>query len=312
MITIKLLELHRHRNETTFRPLLYLKDQFDEIGVRFVNEGHADMSFIGQASILDKTLTSLIGSYEVFKESNARNLFKCSLLKDRSLYKKAWMNGRVFWGEGDYRCDDFDEYSDRILLSGFNWLNTYGYDSHVYPFNINREVDVCALFGISSENYEHKMRTDLLYNEPRHKILDIVSTLRCRCVTSKKLGKLPMDQYHNTLANSKICISPYGYGEIAIRDVEAMKFGCIVIKPDMDHWDGMPNFYHKDKTYISCNPDMSDLEEKIDYVMSNYDELYPLMYQNIKDMIVKEFDKSATIKYYHDFFTSQPEVGITS
>ncbi len=336
MIKIKLLELNRHRNETTFRPFLYLKELFADIGVQFVTDGNSDITFVGQASIADKSLslensvdkgisflknienpyyifdgqdaTSLIGTYEVFKDSKARNLFKYILLKDRSLYKQGWANGRVFWGEGDYRCTDFDSYSDRILLSGFNWLNTYGYDINIVPFNMKREIDVCALFGRVPESYEHKLRTDKFYNSPREKMLDIVSNLNFNSKTSRKHGKLPKNQYYNTLQQSKVYISPYGFGEYAIRDLEAMQFGCILIKPDMSHMEGIPNIFYKDKTYIPCKPDLSDLEEKIEYAISNYESIYPLFYNNIKSMIVKEFDPHATIKYHHNFLKTLPEI----
>jgi hypothetical protein len=339
MIKIKILELNRHRNETTFRPFFYLKNLFSEIGVQFVTEGKSDITFVGQASISDKSLsledsvdkglsflknvdnpyyifdgqdaTSLIGTYDVFKESNARNLFKYILLKDKSLYNQSWLNGRIFWGKGNYRCKDFNSYSDKILLSGFNWLNTYGYDINVVPFNIKREIDVCALFGTVSENYEHKLRTDVFYNSPREKMLDIISNMNFNCKTSRKHGKLPKNQYYNTLTQSKIYVSPYGFGEYAIRDLEAMQFGCILIKPDMSHMDGIPNIFYKDKTYISCKPDLSDLEEKIEYAVSNYETIYPTFYKNVKDMIVKEFDPYIPIKYYHDFLKKLPEITVS-
>ena len=69
MIKIKLLELNKHRNETTFRPFWYLKELFDEIGIRFVTEGKSDITFVGQASISDKSL-SLEDFDNIFKINN--------------------------------------------------------------------------------------------------------------------------------------------------------------------------------------------------------------------------------------------------
>ena len=54
MLKIKLYELEKHRNETTFRPLLLHVNLFREIGVEFVKDGPCDFSFVGQASIIDK------------------------------------------------------------------------------------------------------------------------------------------------------------------------------------------------------------------------------------------------------------------
>src|SRR6056300_1088887 len=137
MIKIKLYELDKHRNECTFRPYLYAQNVLKEIGIEFTTGDSYDFAWVAQASFLNKRVsleqsvtdgleylktitgdymlidgqdsTSLIGSYEVLKESNALLLLKSSLLKDRSLYKQGWNLGRYYWGEGDYSLSDFDE-----------------------------------------------------------------------------------------------------------------------------------------------------------------------------------------------------------
>ena len=54
---IKILELDKHRNETTFRPYIYSSNAFREYGVEFVDDAReADIYFVGQASIIDKKL----------------------------------------------------------------------------------------------------------------------------------------------------------------------------------------------------------------------------------------------------------------
>ena len=71
--------------------------------------------------------------------------------------------------------------------------------------------------------------------------------------------------------NSKIIIAPIGYGEMAPRDLDAAQFGAILIKPDMSFVDTVPNMFEDKKTYISCKHDYSDLEEKIQDILENYD-----------------------------------------
>ena len=137
MIKIKLLENHIHRNETTFRPFLFAQDLFREVGIEFTDSDDYDFAWVGQASIIDKKKplqesidrglefiseitgdymiidgqdsTSLIGSIDVFRESNALLFLKNSYLKDFDLYKKGWANGRIYWGRGDYSVPDIDE-----------------------------------------------------------------------------------------------------------------------------------------------------------------------------------------------------------
>lgn len=329
MIKIKLYELNKHRNETTFRPFLFLKENFEDIGIEFITEGKADFAFIAQASIIDKKLplkdsidfglkflaevkepyflfdgqdsTSLIGTYDVFKQSEALYLFKNNLLKDKNLYKNKYINGRFFWGEGNYNCENYEKYDSKIILSGFNWLNTYGYNLNLIPFQKNKKYDVCCLIGIGKENYEHGLRTDIFYNKSRYELFDEVKKLKWNVITTEKTGKLERQQYFNVLTNSKICISPYGYGEIAIRDIEAILSGCIVIKPDMSFVDTNPNIYNQE-TCVFCKPNFSDLNEKIDYIISNYESLYEVYYHNMVKCIKDEFNKNNLILKYYNIF----------
>lgn len=330
MIRIKLCELDKHRNETTFRPLLFAKNLFSEVGIEFVTHGNADFAFVAQASIINKNITldesirngleylntikepyfifdgqdatSLIGTYEVFKQSNAILMFKNNILSNFDLYKKKSVHGRLFWGDGEYNCQDIDDYKDRIVLSGFNWLNTFGYNINIPPINKNREYDVCALFGLSKENYEYTNRVDSYYNNPRLKIFKELSKLDKNIITSEKSGKLKKEDYYSTLLNSKICISPYGYGEVAIREIEAISTGCIIIKPTMENVKTSPDIYQDKKTYISCKPDYSDLNEKVEMVLESYDQIYNEMYNNIIVTCKQEFDMYKLVKYYYDVF----------
>lgn len=335
MIKVKIYELEKHRNETTFRPLLFENKLFNQIGIEFVVNGNADFAFVAQASIIDKKVsleesvtkglnflktvnepyflfdgqdsTSLIGVFDILKQSNPILLLKNNLLKDRSLYKNKYVNGRYFWGIGDYACEDIDKYNSKIKLSGFNWLNTFG-NKPTINYNSNRSIDVCCLIGLSKENYEHNLRTDVYYNEPRLKLFNEIKKLKCNVVSTENTGKLDKESYYNTLINSKICISPYGYGEIGIRDIEAISAGCIIIKPDMSFVDTLPNIYENGKTFISCNSDFSNLSEKIDFILNDYDNLYEKMFSCISEKIKSEFDSYKLLSYYHDIFSNLPNI----
>ena len=83
----------------------------------------------------------------------------------------------------------------------------------------------------------------------------------------------PQIQTHN----SKICLSPFGMGEIGERDYESMMLGTIILKPSCERVDSYPNMMIEDETYVSCNHDWSDLEEKIDYIKKKLIELSLLL-----------------------------------
>ena len=172
MIKVKLLEVEKHRNETTFRPYIQAQHALREIGIEFVDGDTYDYAWVGQASIADKKLPllesverglefcskitgdylifdgqdshSLLGTYEVFKDSNAELLLKNTLLREWAMYRVPTANGRWYWGPGNYSVPDIDMHSDRIVLSGTNWLHT----AQVKFFDYGeKKHDVCALFG---------------------------------------------------------------------------------------------------------------------------------------------------------------------
>ena len=49
------------------------------------------------------------------------------------------------------------------------------------------------------------------------------------------------------MANSNFVISPFGLGEITLRDFEALLCGAVVIKPKMSHMQTWPDFFSTDK-----------------------------------------------------------------
>ena len=74
--------------------------------------------------------------------------------------------------------------------------------------------------------------------------------------------KMEFSEYLKNLQQSKICISPFGQGEICFRDFEAMLMGTILLKPNQSIIQTTPNMFIEGETYIGCKLDWSDLEEK--------------------------------------------------
>ena len=63
------------------------------------------------------------------------------------------------------------------------------------------------------------------------------------------------------MLRSRICVSPYGFGEICWRDFEAILCGCVLVKPDMGHVRSHPDVYVPGVTYVPVQWDYADLEE---------------------------------------------------
>jgi len=70
-------------------------------------------------------------------------------------------------------------------------------------------------------------------------------------------------QYAEEMQAAKICLSPFGYGEICYRDYEAALHGCLLFKPDMSHVRSEPDIFRPYDTYVPIKWDYSDLADKV-------------------------------------------------
>ena len=104
--------------------------------------------------------------------------------------------------------------------------------------------------------------------------------------------KLPKQKYLEILYNSKIALSPYGMGEVCFRDFELMQFGTLMLKPDMSNIITTPNPYIENQTYIPIELDWSNLNEKVEEILGNYNDFH---------YIIENFrNKFREVYTYHD------------
>jgi hypothetical protein len=328
MIKIKLYEPNIHRNEIAFRPYIWAKDILKEIGIELTTGDSYDFALIAQASFIDKETTleksvekgldklskitgdyilldgqdstSLIGTVDILRHSKAKLLLKNTLLKDWDLYKKGYINGRVYWGEGEYKVPDIDNFKHKIKLSGANWVGTirpkwYNYSSH-------KKYDIACMFSWGDKlNYEYKNLTSKYYDEHRKTLLEKLENTNYNIVRREKGIRIPQQQFYQNMFDSKIVMAPIGYGEMAVRDIEAASFGSILIKPDMSYIDSVPFLYEDKKTYIACKYDWSDIEEKVDYVLSNFNELQSYITENMRKKFEQEYtNEKLAIHFYNN------------
>ena len=74
------------------------------------------------------------------------------------------------------------------------------------------------------------------------------------------------------LAEMRACravVSPFGYGEITLKDFEAFLCGALLIKPDMSHVETWPDLYRDGETIVTHRWDCSDLEERLDDALAD-------------------------------------------
>ena len=57
MIKVKLYEVDKHRNETTFRPYYQAQDILQDVGIQFTTGDSYDYAWVAQASFLNKKVS---------------------------------------------------------------------------------------------------------------------------------------------------------------------------------------------------------------------------------------------------------------
>ncbi len=84
--------------------------------------------------------------------------------------------------------------------------------------------------------------------------------------------RISKEEYIQEMLRSRICLSPFGYGEICWRDFEAVLCGCLLVKPDMAHVRTTPDIFRPDLTYVPVRWDYSNLEERCRYYLARPEE----------------------------------------
>ncbi len=77
--------------------------------------------------------------------------------------------------------------------------------------------------------------------------------------------------YMAEMRKAKICFSPFGFGELCWRDMEAFLAGAVMVKPDMSHLETLPDLYEAGETYMPVAWDFSDLDTVITQINKDAD-----------------------------------------
>ena len=85
-------------------------------------------------------------------------------------------------------------------------------------------------------------------------------------------GRLPYSQYREEIRRSKIVLSPFGFGEMNIRDVECFVDGAALVKPDMSHLVTWPDYFEPNTTYAAYAWDFSDFDATLARLLANTEE----------------------------------------
>lgn len=194
---------------------------------------------------------------------------KKHVLRDRSAYGKRIRGDTNLM---DYYCRRYnieceetafpipDGFLDRLRVgpsfATADYLMPYFCSGHIQ--STRKTLDVHARLGHQGTEWYEAMRTESLM------ALDGLREFN----VAKGFG-VGRRQYLRELGASKICYSPFGYGEVAWRDYEAVAYGSLLLKPDMSHLETEPDVFIAGETYVPVKWDFSDVEGKIRYYLEN-------------------------------------------
>jgi len=124
-----------------------------------------------------------------------------------------------------------------------------------------RPIDLHARISYKGTPWYERMRREAITS------LDRLSDLKVITGTGIKRRA-----YLRELSASKLCFSPFGYGEVCWRDYEAAMCGSLLLKPDMSHVETEPDIFRAGETYVPLRWDFADLEEKTRYYLAHPEE----------------------------------------
>lgn len=189
---------------------------------------------------------------------------KKSLFKDKTLYSRAFRGDTNLT---EYYSDLYDIAAEPVewatpealwpkLRLSPNFLTARqfltGFPEAGPPGQTGRDLDMQTRLGRRGSPWYSAMRDEA-----------IARTEAIAGITRSPTGRISYEAYMEEMRRARLCFSPFGYGELCWRDIEAFQTGAVLIKPDMSHLDSLPDLYEPEVTYLPVKWDFSDLEDVV-------------------------------------------------
>ena len=140
-----------------------------------------------------------------------------------------------------------------LVSSAYRWLPLrplLRFAAKFNPPDVDRPVALQRRFGLGHGRAS--------VSHQRRRIIELLGSP----AVSAKLNR---SQYFAELQRTWAVLSPFGLGEITLRDFEVFLTGSLLVKPSMAHLETWPALFD-DETMVSFGWDLSDLREVFDRV----------------------------------------------
>ena len=213
-----------------------------------------------------------------------RKYAKSQILNPKHKYKNSYYGNRVFC---DYYHNKFGvkdtspqwsrpiinkRHLDKICVSWNSGLSDHSF-SGLYRNALIAKTGAYKLSRLPHPicRPDNNRKTEVSCRFGATHLRDTVSAQRHLIATAfkkyKLIKKLGRWSYFQELKSAKIVISPFGWGEITLKDFEVFLTGGMLIKPDMAHLKTWPNFYIPGETCYAHKWDLSDLEAVVESLL---------------------------------------------
>lgn len=188
---------------------------------------------------------------------------KKHVLRDRSLYGRATLGdtnladhyARRFGLAEDAYCFEIPPgFLDKLMVGPSFVTAPAILPSFLQPFKPaeDRPVDLHARFEVHGTSW---------YQAMRQEAEAVLEQARDLCLAT---GITPQHyRFMAELHKSKICFSPFGYGEVCWRDYEAIMAGAVLLKPDTGHIETCPDIFRPWETYVPVRWDLTDFNDAL-------------------------------------------------
>lgn len=205
---------------------------------------------------------------------------KAQLLKDRRAYMQPHYGNRI-WADFYHRTEGISDEDDavprvvtdpalldKLRVSWNSGLADYSLHGplrmalrHRIPSNTLLRFPTNFTPASSKRDipFASRMGTSYTRNTVAHQRRRIAELLRGRMATDK-LGRRAFLQ---EMRNARLVVSPFGFGEITLKDFEAVLCGAALLKPDMSHLETWPDIFRGGETIVTHKWDLSDFLNRV-------------------------------------------------
>lgn len=132
---------------------------------------------------------------------------------------------------------------------------------------VKKTLDLtCRVSSLDGEGSEHSY-----FHIHRVAALDAVQKLEGKFNVAHNANgeRITFKQFQRELKESRLALSPFGWGELTDRDFRIVNAHTLLVKPDMSHILTEPDIYRAGETYAPVKWDFSDLEDVCEYYLTH-------------------------------------------